>query len=266
MTFETLGVITGTSEPTAVTANSSTNTKGAWVELDASTAVTVDGFWVYAGSNNSTNYDSLVDIGTGAASSETVLIADLLFSRGDQDAGGNPVFFPMSIASGTRLAVRQQCRVSNAVLDIAMMIQDDSNLDVTAYTSCDTIGADTTDSGGTSIDPGGSANTKSSYVELVASSSNNYKALLIAIGQNQNTACATAQFLFDVAIGAAASEVDFLSNIHFSSGGGADMMEPCFIGPIACDIPTSSRISVRGQTTTTDGTDRLFDIVLYGMY
>lgn len=267
MTYETVGVSTGTSRATSIASSTTANTKGSWVELDASTAFAVDGFFVYIGRNSGANFDVLVDIGIGVLDSEVVLVPDLLYSTGD--TAGEAIFIPipMSIASGTRISARCQDRVASATtIDVAIILTTDSGLDITAFTGCDAMGQATGDSGGTQIDPGTSANTKTAYVELVASTSNTYKAFIIIMGQIQNQATATGHWLFDVAIGADTAEVDFLSNLNFSNGNGPDSFQPKVFGPMACDIPSGSRLTVRGQSSITNANDRRFDVVLYGLF
>lgn len=266
MTYETVGVSTSTSLATAVASSTTADTKGSWVELDASTAFAVDGFWVFIGHNSSTsNLDVLVDIGTGAASSEVVLVPDLLYSTGDAFGEAYLVYIPMAIASGTRLSARCQDGSTSALtIKVAMIITTDSGLDITAFTNMDALGADTAATGGASIDPGAVANVKGNYVELVASSAQNYKAVLILIGQHGISAMGGINGLFDVAIGAADSEVDFLENLSYAGGAQADSFQPKMFGPYACDIPSSSRISVRSQATTNSTPLRLMDIVIYG--
>ncbi|KKK55824.1 hypothetical protein LCGC14_3070670 [marine sediment metagenome] len=171
MTYETVGVNTGTSEATALAHGGSANTKNStFTQIDASTSITVDGFWVYCGVNSSSaGIDSLIDIATGASASEVILIGDILFSSGDGQGESNLIYFPISIASGTRISARHQNRGISGTVDVAIILTTDSGLDVTAFAACDTMGAVIADSGGTQIDPGAVANTKNSpYVEIDA--------------------------------------------------------------------------------------------------
>lgn len=267
MTYETVGVDTGTSEGLAIAANASADTKSTtWIEIDASTSIASDGLWVVVGPGPDAR-QSLMDIATGAVSSEVILINNLLYSTGDGYGGRRHYFLPMSIASGTRLSAKVQASVGGVDVDVAIILTTDSGLDITAFANVDTIGAVTSsDSQGTVVDAGASTNTKGVYVEFDASTSNTYKALMIAIGQNNNNGLASAEFLFDVAIGASESEVDFLSNIGFKSAGGSDTITPMVHGPMACDIPSSSRLTVRMQSSTSNATDRVMDFILYGFY
>ena len=265
MAYETVGVDTATSFGTTVTGGSA-NTKGSWVELDASTSITCEGIWVHVNRNNSSNYQNLIDIGTGASSSEVVLIPDLMMSVGDSSSGGVSYFFPISIASGTRISARLQGNSGSRNVRVSCTLVSDAGLDITPFTNVDTLGAVSSGaSEGTVVDPGATINTKGSYVEIDASTAQNYKGIVIAIGQNGNTGLATASFLFDVAIGAASSEVNFIENMMFNVSLTSDYGSGRVIGPLACDIPASSRLSMRVQSSTSDATDRLQDFIIYGL-
>ncbi len=265
MTFEVVGTSDSDSGATDLNAGGTINTKpSTFTELDASTAVAVKGFWVCL-QNSSVAREFLVDIATGGSGSEVVIVENILVSNSDVAGHGVHLFFPISIASGTRLSARCQSDGISAIIECAIIIQDDSGLDITALTNCDTLGADTSDSGGKQVDPGATPNTKGVYSELVASSAQNYKALTIIIGAGGNAALSTAGFLLDIATGPGGTEVDFLKNITLGSGNQSDLLFPAIIGPIACDIPASSRISARAQTSITNAADRVFDIILLGM-
>jgi len=266
MTYESVGVSTSTSLGTAITGGIA-DTKGTpWTEIDASTSVAVEAILVHIGGNSTTNYQNLIDIGTGASSSEVVLIADLMASCGDTFGEGRNYLIPISIASGTRLSARVQGSVGSADVLVSITLISDAGLDITAFTNIDTLGAVSSgESGGTVVDPGGSANTKGVYVEIDSSTAQNYKGLIIAIGQNGNNGVGAFRFLLDVAIGAVDVEVDFISNLHFMTTSLPDYGTSRVVGPLACDIPSSSRLTVRMQCSGTNSTDRLEDIILYGL-
>lgn len=81
--------------------------KGSWVELFASLARKTNWLTIHF-DNNNTGQEYHIDIGTGAAASEVVLIPDLEY---EVDLTGNnqiPINYGMkvNIAAGTRLAAR----------------------------------------------------------------------------------------------------------------------------------------------------------------
>ena len=97
------------------------NTKGAWVELDASAAGDVDYMTLNFANLDpgmAGDHDWLFDIGIGAIGVETVLIGNLPTHK----AEGNDEHFPgvagpfkVSVSSGTRIAVR--CQSSTIVVN-----------------------------------------------------------------------------------------------------------------------------------------------------
>ena len=66
---------------------------------------------------------------------------------------------------------------------------------------------------GSTIDAGGTANTKGSYTQMVASTSRDYCALAWCMDSLNVTPANTANFLVDVAIGGAGSEQVIVSNL-----------------------------------------------------
>lgn len=88
---------------------------------------------------------------------------------------------------------------------------------------------------------GGIANTKGSYVELIASTSHDAETLILTIPSGTFLSGANTATLLDIATGAAASEVDLLSNLAI---GGWSIRMPIVI-PI--HIASGTRISARVQ-------------------
>ncbi len=115
-TEETGGAVTGSSTGTTITASGTANTKGSWTQLIASTskravAITVSLAW-------GMGVDMLVDVGTGAAGSEVVLLPNLL-----HPAAGPRLthfVFMIQIPSGTRVAARCQSPTASAT-DVAVI-------------------------------------------------------------------------------------------------------------------------------------------------
>jgi hypothetical protein len=113
------------------TAGGSVNTKGSWTELIASTTKKIVALLISFGNIGTGAYDDmfLVDIGTGAAASEVVLIPNLYFHRERiyRQPNPSPVLFFVSIPAGTRIAGRCQAAgvVSNAIQVIINVYESD---------------------------------------------------------------------------------------------------------------------------------------------
>lgn len=117
-TVTTYGANAADSGGVEVDGGGAANTKGAWVELTASSAATEA--LIVAVGNDATalglstvrvsGRDYFVDVGTGAALSETVVLANLHF-QAESVAVPTPHhsgILPFSVAAGTRIAVRAQ--------------------------------------------------------------------------------------------------------------------------------------------------------------
>ena len=126
-------------------------------------------------------------------------------------------------------------------------------------------GADTSDSGGMAVDPGGTVDTKGAYSELAASTTYPIKQLMLVIGGRGNTTQLTQRVLIDVAIGGAGSEQIVFPDIGYGANVGTDLGIPLVVGPYPVDIPAGTRLAVRAQSSINNATDRLFDACLYGV-
>ena len=117
-TTETYGADTANSDGTAVDAGAVANTKGLYAQLTASTGITVEFLNILVGLGANTlpvRANFALDIATGAGGAETVVVPDLFFTT---DLGDNVMppgwGFPLSIASGTRIAARIASQTTDA--------------------------------------------------------------------------------------------------------------------------------------------------------
>jgi hypothetical protein len=241
----------------------STNTKGAWTQLVASTSVDLAGLWFSTLAFGSASTPRLVDIGIGAAASEQVLVANLTSQQGGAGASteGDSVFIPIAVPAGSRLSARYQATNTAGTQYVNLTGQ----IGGPSYSNVDTYGATTADSGGIVIDPGGTANTKGAWVELTSSTARRHRALIVGVSSRGNVDLSSNEWLVDIATGAASSETVRIANVHLRSDVQGDSMGPQLIGPIDVDIAASSRLAVRASSRINDATDRLFDVVLYGV-
>lgn len=186
----------------SVTSSATAHTKGAWTELIASTVAAGDMILVYIVNNTAgTATEGLLDIGIGASGAETVIVANAvggqLAASGTQPTFRNDQIFPVAIPAGSRVAARLQNVASarTAVVGLAVL-----STGYNSPTALDTIGATTATSRGTNLP------TSNTYVQLTASTSQAYRAIvMVPLGATSNTAAATS--VYTLAKGAAGSEV-----------------------------------------------------------
>ena len=123
------GTATADSGGTGVDPGATLNTKNSWAELVAATASPIRQILICIG-NQGNNVRSaaswLLNIGVGPAGQEHVILADMtLESETVADLMQPPVLgpFPVAIPSGSRIAARAQCNISDAtdrLFDVAV--------------------------------------------------------------------------------------------------------------------------------------------------
>jgi len=120
--LENAGMDTSTSFMTTITAGASAHTKGSWTQLLASTTGRVVAIAIHT-RGGATDVRYLVDIGIGAAGSETVLVADL----GCESSGAwIPSMFLVLIvvAPGTRIAARCQASTASSTINYGLILME----------------------------------------------------------------------------------------------------------------------------------------------
>jgi hypothetical protein len=114
--IDTYGFNTSLNVGTAVDPGSSINTKGSYVQITASTTADYAGFFFTIDSQNGTGTTNVVaqwlmDIAVGAGGSEVIILPNMFLVAFNLMTLYLPtqLYFPIPIASGSRIAVRSQC-------------------------------------------------------------------------------------------------------------------------------------------------------------
>lgn len=266
MAVETIGADTASSRGTTITPSATAHTKGSWTQLVASSTANARGILVVlSGISTSSTEDYLVDIGTGAAASETAVISNLPHA-GPTARVLSAYYIPLPISNGTRISARCQCGATSgggiAVMAYLLPLQTVDLQDVTNVT---TYGAVTGTTRGTSIDPGGTANTKGTWTEISASTSRDIDWIIPMADNLGDTNQSVAEWLVDLGTGASSSEVAFLSNVQFQSTGVTDLKVPQSYPAIPIPrITSGTRLSARAQCNINTAGDRLLGVILVG--
>ncbi len=264
--LSTIGIDASNSRGTTLTASGSTNVKGSWTQLIASTSQELEGFFLVAQRHGSSNADYLIDLGIGAGGSEQVIVSNLLTTNGSGGVAHGPyALFPFPIPSGSRIAGRCQANIASAQIRISVHGWSPLPLLAASVGRGTTYGAATADSGGTSIDPGGSANTKGSWTEITSSTSAIHTGLLAAFGSQANATRTSCTWLFDIGIGAGGSEQIIIPDVLVQCQATDDTPSPNYTPLLPVQLAAGTRLAVRAACSITDATDRLLDVVLYGM-
>jgi hypothetical protein len=234
-----------------ITGSTTSHVKGAYTEIIASTAG--PGYWIHFSwgftSVSSTDSSQLLDIAIGGAGSEVIIIPDIGtgWSQGNNNnQSRSRLDLPFYIPAGSRISARLQGAIASDECPVAIEISGGSPLSG-YYSACTVHGENVGISRGVQVPSGEPGNTKGAYVELDSSTSEVIDALIINCQGDANQTGAS--FLYDIAVGAAASEVVVVADFSFvaSSSEFFSTDEPRVI-PLARPIPAGTRLSVRAQS------------------
>lgn len=249
-----------TTSGTTLTANASADTKGSYVQLTAAT--THDANWIVVNLGASANQASfLVDIAIGSATEQIILPDLLVWTRlGDS---GQTYLFPIFIPAGSRLAARCQSSTGGGAIQITVNLVSGTMLGGGVGPSwADAYGA-VAASTGTNVDPGGTASTDSSWVEIASATTRPHNWLVFAAKFGDGTLAAAAKWLVDIGIGSA-TEQEIVSDIFVSAGITTDMACGGWVQHFPIFIPEGSRLTCRARCSVTTDGDRDLNVKLYG--
>jgi hypothetical protein len=247
-----------------INSSASANTKGSY-EAVATTTFDIDSFIVNFAPNTQLSRDFLCDVSVGAGGSEQIILSNLLYS-GSVLLEYAPYHFPLHIPSGSVIRARTQCSTGTSAHELFFHGFTSSFDGQPACTRVETLGANTADSGGTSIDPGGTTGVLGTWQQVVATTSFDYRYLIVAFGNQANATRSSMQGDLDIAIGAAASEQLILSGLRYGTTTGDDCINPHVYPTFPVAIKAGSRISARTVNYSINSSPaRLIDIVLYGI-
>ena len=241
------------------TADTTAHTKGAWIELIASTSGNASYIIIECGvDTNATDTATLLDIGTGASGSEAGLISNVAVGSAARTSIRAAFAFgvPIKIPSGTRLSARIQSIVTGGKTGTIVIRTFNMGDYGSAPTAVDVIGVNTATSQGTAMS--GSSGT---YVEITASTANDYRGIVIVPSASSNNLASTnAEFI--LAKGAASSEValgrTIVSYVNTEQVGMTAFYPP-IVGGL---VPAGTRLSVAHDFSSGP---TVYDITLIGI-
>lgn len=254
------GITDGTSGPIAVTVTpGASNTKGVYAQVTAALAYEAHGVWIWATSAThlgAANNSWLLDIATGAAAAETVVIPNVL--AGAKETGTLVAFpllgyFPIRIPKGSRVAARLQANAavpSPATAEFRFMFVRESQLGVFPHTKLLDLGAQTANGRGQDLAVLGATNTKGAWTTITASCPQALQGVVVSVQGGTDTAFASAWGVLDVGVGPAASEVVRLGDLplRFNANEAVAMLWPGFY---PMNVRAGDRIAVRYACSST---------------
>lgn len=251
-------------------ASGSTFTKGAWLQVTAST--TSDSTWiqiVIREASLTTAAAVGIDIGFGAAASEVVAINNLICSSVGRRMSA--YYLPLNIIAGTRLAVRcASSTASDSAGSVQLSTFADAFMSAGTNSAVDTYGFLTATNLGAFVEPGTTANTKGVYTQITASTTNDLAGFCLGFDNQTDSTSGTVgleYWLLDIAVGAAASEQVLVPNLLVvcrSNNSNAFIVNTT-TPYMPIQIPAGTRISARAQCSTNTSPDRKIGVSFYGV-
>jgi len=263
LNYITYPVATTPNTITTITSSASTNTKGSYAEIVASTGFACNSLYVAVPTTAPDNQYYLLDIATGAAAAETVVIQDMILNGLNNTSadGGSLTFYPLAIAASTRISGRCQCSVASQTLGVAVTLVAAG--DTPGCASFVANGAATGTSQGTTIDPGAVADTKGAYSVLTASLAAVAQYMTLMFTPNANSVPNNFIWAVDLATGAAASEVILIPDMRIRAATTTPTKLTGYLYHFPTYIAASTRLAMRASCSGTDTTDRKFQTAAY---
>jgi len=246
------------------------NTKDtSWTQLIASTAFDAQLVVVTIGSSSAaaTDTSTLIDIGIGASTAESVLIPDILaggVNSANNVAGTRHHIFPLYLPAGSRVSARAQSVRTTGYTSVSVELWGGPrNPDrwwcgttVTAY------GINTADSGGTAVTAGNSGAETATPV-AIGTTSADHEALIFAAACT-GTITASLDYRYDVGIDVASTSWLVRDSFFFRTATSESLGPSGTIWwPIFAHIPSGSVLVSGGECGGT--ADALIDVALYGV-
>jgi hypothetical protein len=130
----------------------------------------------------------------------------------------------------------------------------------------DTFGFNSADSGGVSLDPGATANTKpGTWTDIGGVTPSALRAIGISIGGQANTARATGNSHWRIDVGYGATPKIVIRDAWTWTEATLDNIMFPYYGCVPMYVPAGVQLKARCQSNVTDATDRLIDVVLHGV-
>lgn len=236
----------------SVTTNSTADTYGSYAQISASTTARLDRLYVQVKNPTVSNARYILDIATGASSSEVVIARVPLHTQSSSRMAH--VELPLTIPSGTRIACRAKCANAGAgVLHVNMLGQDQDSLMTQGATSVTLV----TDPGSGSngfVSCTGSGTTANTFVSTtLATTGADFNTFLVGI---RDTTTGAADAMFKIKDDGAV----IVENIYHRLTNGDSTLQ--WYGPFFATVASGSSLTCEMASSST--TAIIADVAIIG--
>lgn len=253
--------------PTTVTSGSPAHTKGAWVALTGLPLnINAGGglVWLRGGSNTD-RY--LVDLGYSLPPYSTVITVgmpqNLLVQTGASADIASSAYIPQSVPRGAILYARAQSTTASSNVFVSFQVVEHEDGEISKpLSTLGTFGYQSANSSGISLDPGGVADTKSAWTQMVAPEQLTKPVRWVTLMFGGQTALsADARVRVDLGLGPTGEERVVMPDIMLRSDNESDSLIPSAVS-VPMFIEAGTRISLRVSSGNTTATTREIDVVV----
>lgn len=237
------------------------HTKTAWVQVFASTPFDVN--WVtvlfHQTSSGGNDTSTLVDIGTGAAASEVVILPNLMAGY-IANFAGKEYNFPIFIPAGTRIAARAQSARTSFTMRCAVILHGATDYAAWTAGTVEAIGINTGTSKGVPVTA--TQNAEGTWTSIGAPTADTQLLCASIQGNGDTGGLTNANFALDIGSGDPTPTIlqeNLAIRTLVNEIGGP---YPAFI-PITREIPSGETIWARMQTHV--ATDLTLDVGVWAM-
>ena len=238
------------------------DTKGAYLQLIASTLYDSFGFWLQITSTQTaaTIRNVLMDLAVGAAASESIILPD--FQIGSRGTGANfgsgGLFIPLFIPKNSRVSVRIASNVNATTAAICIALvegQNEAGSMIGIFSKCDAYGVIVTGSKGTNHTPG---NTGAESADAtIGTATRAYGACIAMVGNNQ-TVLSALYYHWELRISSFTR-----AEWRWSATTAEELFGPFPPAPITMNIANGEVMQVRAECS---GTAEAHNVALYCFY
>lgn len=251
------GTVLASTRGTTVATGSSPATLGSKVELDASLAYDACGFWLFRSGVSGVTEPCEAKVYVGGSGSETEIVHVGLST---ESYFAVPVYCPIAIPAGSRVSAATSANGTWSSQNIYLSFLPVRGRSFDPLVSRGRLyGASSGEY--TYVDAGGTANTKSSWVQIASSTTENAKGYTLILG-GDTSASADAQFLFDIGVGSAGNEQIILADFPAAGIAYRTCIVPATVGPIWTPIPSGTRLAARCSCSTTTASARVPQVAI----
>ena len=247
-----------------VAPNASAGVLAAWTTLVEPVPFTCDGFYLSMLTTTGQPISYLFDIGIGGSGDNIhqILVEAMPYNGSANADVINRVYIPLSVPAGVRLAARCQSSAASAANTVTVR-PNFVRGGLASRLRCsyaETIGFNRGGgvSNGVTVDPGGSANTKGTW-HPIGTITRPMDFAVVGMLNRANGALTSQNGILDLAAGPQRDIV--LQNFQYRGNASSDGYEPMQFD-LLMSLPAGTEISARAASSTTDATDRLFDLVI----